>query len=63
LVGDGNLKILTHVVFGAGAVVALLPGVPLDLRYLLAMASSLLVNLIIDGSGTQRMETSWPGRP
>ena len=45
------MKILTHVVFGAGAVVVLLPWLPLDLRYLLAVASSILVNLAIDRLG------------
>jgi len=39
---------LTHVVFGAGAVAALFPGLPVDVRFLLAGSQSLLVNFVID---------------
>ncbi len=41
----------THVVFSAGAVVALLPSLPVDVRFLLAGASSVLVNFVIDAFG------------
>jgi len=42
---------LTHVVFGAGAVSALFPGLPVDVRFLLAGSQSLLVNFVIDAFG------------
>lgn len=42
---------LTHVVFGAGSVVALLPSLPVDVRFLLAAGASLFVNVVIDELG------------
>ncbi len=42
---------LTHIVFGAGVVVALLPSLPADVRFLSAGASSILVNFVIDAFG------------
>ena len=48
------MKIFTHVVFGAGAVAALFPSFPLDVRFLLAVSSSVLVNFAIDAFGHTR---------
>lgn len=42
---------LTHMVFGAGSVVALTPMLPVDLRLSLAVVLSILVNLVIDELG------------
>ena len=42
---------LTHVVFGAGTVAALLPSLPVEVRFWLAAVASIAVNLLIDGLG------------
>jgi hypothetical protein len=38
------MKMVTHVIFGAGSIVVLLPGFPADVRFLLAASLSPLVN-------------------
>ena len=45
------MKLLTHVVFGAGAVAALLPSLPVEVRFWLAAVASVAVNLLIDELG------------
>ena len=45
------MKMLTHVVFGAGAVMALLTTYPYDARLVLAFSTSLVVNFAIDTFG------------
>jgi Protein of unknown function (DUF1286) len=42
---------LTHVIFGAGAVAALFPSLPVETRFSLAIVVSLVVNLLIDELG------------
>ena len=42
---------LTHVVFGAGAAAALSPELPVDLRLVVAVTLSLLINPVIDELG------------
>ncbi len=48
------MKMLTHVVFGAGTVAALAPTLPADLRLSLALVLSIVVNPVIDDLGHAR---------
>lgn len=45
------MRLFTHFVFGAGSVAALAFTLPVDLRLSLAVATSLLVNLVVDELG------------
>ena len=45
------MKMLTHIMFGAGVVAALFPSLPLGVRLPLAGSSSILVNFAIDSFG------------
>ena len=45
------MKMLTHIVFGAGSAMALLASYPYDVRLVLALGTSLVVNFVIDVFG------------
>lgn len=48
------MRMLTHIVFGAGVVVALFPSLPFGARFALTGAVSIMVNFAIDAFGHTR---------